>query len=81
MDLYLHCRLYKDFVLEVTVMAVLGQRVEIQKGEGDELKSGIDIGSNASHGRMGRFLDPLMYLPTQLFFGCECGNHYLSLCT
>ena len=78
MDLYLRCRLYRDFVLEITIMAVLGQRVEIQNGEGDELKRGIDIGSNASQGRMGRFLDPLLFLPTQLFIGCECEN---PLCT
>ena len=81
MDLYLRCRLYKDFVLEITIMVVLGQRVEIQNGEGDELKRGIDVGSDASHGRMGRFLDPLLYLPTQLFIGCEYENHCLSLCT
>ena len=68
---YLLCRLYKDFVLEVNIIAVLGHKVEIQRGEGGELKQGIDMASDACHEKYGSVLSTMLYIPTQLCITCE----------
>ena len=62
------CRLYKDFVLEVSICAVLGQEVWFQKGEGCDFKSWVELGSSISHGKI---LPSLFCVPFETFVACE----------
>ena len=62
------CRLYKEYVLEVTVLAVLGQEVWLQRGESRDFRQWIELGSNMSHGSI---LPSLINLPVDTFIGCE----------
>ena len=63
-------RLYKDYVLEVSVLAVLGQEVWLQRGEARDFKVMMELGYNISHGR-NPLLRPFFYLPMDVFIACE----------
>ena len=62
-------RLYKDCILEASILAVLGQEVELQRGEACEFQSWIELGTKISHGQ--HPLSQIFYLPVDLFVGCE----------
>ena len=64
------CRLYKDFVLEVAVVAVLGQKAELQKGEGKAFVEAINLSSDAVHGRLGKITR--FILANEFRITCEC---------
>ena len=70
-------RLYRDCVLEISLLAVLGQEVWLQKGEAIEFKSWMELGTRISSGQHS-LSQIYMYLPVNLFIGCE-QSHYLEL--
>ena len=63
-------RIYRDCTLEISILAVLGQEVWLQKGEASEFKHWVELGTKVAHGK-----HPLsqlyMYLPVDLFIGRE----------
>ena len=70
--LFYDCRLYKDCVLEVSVLAVLGQEVWLQRGEARDFKVMMELGYNISHGR--NLLRKFYYVPIDMFITCECNT-------
>ena len=62
------CRLYKEYVLEVTVLAVLGQEVWLQRGESRDFRQWIELGSDMSHGQI---LPSLNLLSIDMLIACE----------
>ena len=74
-------RLYQDFVLEVSICAVLGQEVCLQRGEACEFKSWMELGSCVTHGKI--FPSLLRsYAPIEVFVGCKLTyvNFNMILC-
>ena len=65
-------RIYKDCVLEVSVLAVLGQEVWLQRGEARDFKVMMELGYNISHGRY--LLRNIYYMPIDMFITCEYNN-------
>ena len=63
-------RIYRECVLEISILAVLGQEVWLQKGEASEFKHWVELGSRIANGK-----HPLsqlyFYLPVSLFIGRE----------
>jgi cytochrome P450 len=57
--------IYKDCVLEVSVLAVLGQEVWLQRGEASDFKVMMELGYNINHGR--NVLRHLYYMPSDMF--------------
>ena len=55
-------------MLEVSICAVLGQEVCLQKGEGSNFKSWVEFGSSISHGKI---LPSLLCVPFEIFVSCE----------
>ena len=55
-------------MLEVSICAVLGQEVCLQKGEGSDFKSWVELGSSISHGKILPFL---LCGPIEFFVACE----------
>ena len=74
MGLY-DCRIYKDCVLEVSVLAVLGQQLWLQRGEAHDFKVMLELGYNISHGR--NILRNFYYVPIDMFITCECNTVYV----
>ena len=66
------CRIYKDCILEVSVLAVLGQEVWLQRGEARDFKVMMELGYNISHGR--NLLRYFYYIPIDMFITCECNT-------
>ena len=58
-------------MLEVSIIAVLGHKLEVQRGEGGELKQGIDMASDACHEKYGSVLSAMLYIPTQFCIASE----------
>ena len=46
-----HHRIYRDCALESAILAVLGQEVQLQKGEAHEFKSWMELGTRVAHGK------------------------------
>ena len=65
-----YCRMYEDYILEAAILTVLGQEVCLQKGEAQEVKSMIELGTRISHGEH-PFSLFTTFLPVEIFIGCE----------
>ena len=72
-------RIYRDCALESAILAVLGQEVQLQKGEAHEFKSWMELGTSIAHGK-----HPLsqlyMFLPVDVFIACESKRHVSTKC-